>query len=356
MDPNDMFAQFEEAKRRAEEEAAAQKAAEEAALAEADAAIKAAEEEARRQLEEIEKAQAEAERIQREAEEAARQAEEEARRQAEIAAQKAAEAEARAKAEAEAAEKRAAQLKAQAEAEERAKKEAAAKAKAEEEARIKAEKEAAEQAKREAEQKAKEEAQAAERAKKEAEEKAKEEARRLKEERKASGALNPVMLGIAAVIAIALIVGSFIVSKMIFGNKNSGGGSDVSGFQSEIKSAIEKAEVEADFYVAQYSGATLPRLCIANNNEYIVYYLEGTTVYKVAGKYTGNATNPATKIEAAKKVKTSGGSSVCENITSFFVDTSKRSSGQIAIKVRSGSSDVKVTNVAVKAAETQATE
>ena len=356
MDPNDMFAQFEEAKRRAEEEAAAQKAAEEAALAEADAAIKAAEEEARRQLEEIERAQAEAERIQREAEEAARQAEEEARRQAEIAAQKAAEAEARAKAEAEAAEKRAAQLKAQAEAEERAKKEAAAKAKAEEEARIKAEKEAAEQAKKAAEEKAKEEALAAERAKKEAENKAKEEARRLKEERKASGALNPVLLAIAAVIAIALIVGSFIVSNKLFGDKNSGSSSNLSSLQNELKSAIEKAEVEADFYVAQYASATLPRLCIANNSEYVVYYLDGTTVYKLTGKYPGNASTPANKIEAVKKAKTTGGSSVCEDVTSFFVDTSKRSSGQIAIKIRSGSSDVKTTNVTVKAAETQATE
>ena len=355
MDPNDMFAQFEEAKRRAEEEAAAQKAAEEAALAEADAAIKAAEEEARRQLEEIERAQAEAERIQREAEEAARQAEEEAKRQAEIAAQKAAEAEARAKAEAEAAEKRAAQLKAQAEAEERAKKEAAAKAKAEEEARIKAEKEAAEQAKKAAEEKAKEEALAAERAKKEAENKAKEEARRLKEEKKASGALNPVLLAIAGIIAIALIVGSFIISKKLFDDNGSGSGSDVNNLQNEVKSAIEKAEVEADFYVAQYASAILPRLCIANNSEYVVYYLDGTTVKKLTGKYK-NASTPANKIEEAKKAKTEGGSSVCEDVTSFFVDTSKRSSGQIAIKIRSGSSDVKTTNVTVKAAETQATE
>ena len=352
MDPNDMFAQFEEAKRRAEEEAAAQKAAEEAALAEADAAIKAAEEEARRQLEEIERAQAEAERIQREAEEAARQAEEEARKQAEIAAAAAAEAEARARAEAEAAEKRAAKLKAQAEAEEKAKKEAEAKARAEEEARKKAEKEAAEQAKKAAEEKAKEEALAAERAKKEAEEKAKEEARRIKEEKKKSGALNPVLLGIAGVIALALIIGSFIISNKLFGDDSSGG-SNADSFKSDVKSAIEKAEISADFYVSQDAGATLPRLCIANNTGYVVYYLSGTTVYKITGNYSGKSNTPAKKIDEAKTTKTDGGTKVCENITSFFVDNSKRSEGSVVIKIRSGNSEIEETTAKIAASQAQ---
>lgn len=345
--PDDAFAEFEEAKRRAAEQEAAAEAAIQAARDEATAAALAAEAEAQRQLELIAQAEAEAAAKQREAEEAARQAELVAKEQEAIIERAKAEAEAKALADAKAAEERKKQIAAKVEAEEKAREKAKKEA---EEQRI-AEEKAKKKAEQEAKQKAAQEAAAKAKAEQEAKQRALEEERLAKiaekEAKKAAGAINPVQvlitLAICAVACVILYIGSGVLFVDGFFQGSSSSVSDE--ISSKVSSDLESASVGITYVAAEN------KLCIANDDSYKVYFLtSGNKLYTKEGKYK-SATTPEQKVQEARDVKASsdGADLVFTDVISFVADVSNIADKKVSFGVRmNGDTSVAKTEVTVK--------
>ncbi len=333
----------EEAARKAAEEAAAKAAAEKAAaeasrLAALEAARKAAEE--ARAL--AEKAAAEAEAAKRAEEETKRRIAEEAERKA------AAEAAAKAAEEAAIKEAEAAAIKAAADAE-------AAKAAAEEEAKEKAKKaaEEAKAAKKAAEAEAKKNASAGK--------KAKEEKPIVVPEFKDtddSNVVNKTKVIITAVICVAVIVLSFIGSKLIFGggkSANLSGSEQLSKVETELTNSLQAANVAIGY---DFVGS---KLSIANENDYIVYFKDQYSLYKQTCSYSKSGLSNIEKLEEAREcdVDASKAELVAEGVTSYYVNTKDLANKTVTLSIKvtdnEGVDFTSTKNISVNVASSTAT-